>query len=170
MVWRLLTNVWYSININGVRHGFFKSSRGIKQGGPLSPSLFVIGAELLSKLMDNLIGLGFILYFIENKGPTINHLCYADDIILFSFCHSLSLNMMMDKLRLYEQVSRQLVNKRKSGFYTSAQDDDPRIPKIQRITGFPNCPFPIQYLGCPIYVGRKKIIYSTTRWQGKLCT
>lgn len=30
IIWRLMTNVWYSININGVRHGFFKSSRGIK--------------------------------------------------------------------------------------------------------------------------------------------
>nr|XP_016484268.1 PREDICTED: uncharacterized protein LOC107804843 [Nicotiana tabacum] len=105
MVWRLMTNVWYSININGIRYGFFKSSRGIKQGDPLSPSLFVIGAELLSKLMGSLIGSGFNPYFAEKKGPTITHLCYADDTILFSSCDSLSLNTMMEKLRLYEQVS-----------------------------------------------------------------
>nr|XP_016439478.1 PREDICTED: uncharacterized protein LOC107765354 [Nicotiana tabacum] len=94
--------------------------------------------------MDSLIGSGFNPYFTEKKGPTITHLFYADDTILFSSCDSLSLNMMMDKLRLYKQVSGQLLNKEKSGFYTSVQDDDPRISEIQRITGFPNCPFPIQ--------------------------
>lgn len=49
MIWKLMINIWYSININGRRYRFFKSNRGIKQGNPLSPSLFVISAELLSR-------------------------------------------------------------------------------------------------------------------------
>lgn len=148
-VWRLISNVWYSVNINGVRHGFFKSSRGIKQGDPISPSLFVIGAELLSRLMDSLVNSDFIPYAVDTKGPTITHLCYADDTIVFSSCESVSLELMMAKLAAYEQVSGQLVNKRKSGFYATFQDEDPRINDIRRITGFSPCQFPMQYLGCP---------------------
>lgn len=78
-----MSNVWYSVNINGVRHGFFKSSRGIKQGDPFSPSLFIIGAYLLSRLMDILLESDFISYSVDKNGPDITNLCYADDTILF---------------------------------------------------------------------------------------
>ncbi|XP_060210954.1 uncharacterized protein LOC132637966 [Lycium barbarum] len=36
IIWILLTNMWYSVMINGKRHGFFKSQRGVKQGDPIS--------------------------------------------------------------------------------------------------------------------------------------
>lgn len=41
-IWRLMSNNWYSILINEQSHGFLSSSRGLKQGDPLSPTLFII--------------------------------------------------------------------------------------------------------------------------------
>ncbi|XP_060185534.1 uncharacterized protein LOC132614994 [Lycium barbarum] len=164
---RLMNNVWYSVNINGVRHGFFKSNRGIKQGDPLSLSVFIIGTELLSRLTNSLMNTNFVPYFTERNGPKINHLCYTDDTILFSFCDPTSLELLMSKLNQYEQVSGQLVNKYKSGFYVPFKDDDPRINEIKRITGFSHCPFTMTYLGCPIYFGRKRVI--SNRLQGWQC-
>ncbi|XP_075080842.1 uncharacterized protein LOC107778314 [Nicotiana tabacum] len=105
-VWRTLSNVWYSVNINGGRYGFFKSTRGIKQGDPLSPSLFDTGAELLSRLMDKLVNDGFIPYVVDRKGPIITHSSYADDTVWFSTNDPESLKMMMDNLNIYEQCSR----------------------------------------------------------------
>lgn len=84
MVFRLISNKWYSININSIRHGFFKSSRGLKQGDPLSPSLFIIGAELLSRMLDHLPMDNFIPFCIDTGSPIITHLSYTDDTILFS--------------------------------------------------------------------------------------
>lgn len=65
MIWRILSNNWYNISLNGKSHGFFPSTRGVKQGDPLSLSLFIIAAEVLSRSLnqlhknDNFIGLGW---------------------------------------------------------------------------------------------------------------
>lgn len=164
IIWRLISNVWYSVNINGSIHGFFNSTRSLRQRDPLSPFLFLIGAELLSRLIESLNNYYFIPFSIDNCSPIISHLCYVDDIILFSSADPESLKMIMDKMETYEKISGQLVNKSKSGFYVKFKDDDPRINQIMQTTGFKHSKFPMQYLGCPIYIGRKKSFTSTTWW------
>lgn len=109
IIWWIISNKWYSVNINDTRHGFFKSSRGINQEDPLSPSFFVIGVELLTKLLDSLVNHNFIPFQVDKNSPNITHLCYADDTILFSLGDPLSLAMMMNKLDIYERyLSRRL--------------------------------------------------------------
>ncbi|XP_075112636.1 uncharacterized protein LOC142182308 [Nicotiana tabacum] len=162
------------------RHEFFNSSRGLRQGDPLSPSLFLIRAELYSRLMDSLNNHDFIPFSIDSHGLIISHLCYADDTILFFSTEPESLKIMMEKMETYEKISGQLVNKAKSSFYVNFQDDDTRINQIKQITGYNHYHFPMQYLGCPIYIGRKKVIYFNNMvaniakrlqgWQGKFLT
>ncbi|KAM3359454.1 hypothetical protein P3S68_019164 [Capsicum galapagoense] len=159
MIWRLLSDNWYSVNINGERHGFFKSSRGIKQGDPISPFLFIISSELLSVLIDQLKNKYFIPYTVDKGFPIITHLIFADDTILFSSGDPLSLMAMMNKLAIYEKYSGQLINRNKSCFIVGPNTSQSIINDIKQVTGYGQQKFPFDYLGAPIYNGRKKIVY-----------
>lgn len=83
---------------------FFKSTRGLKKGDPLSPSLFVIRVDLFSKLMDELLEDNFIFYSVDKGSPLITHLTFMNYTILFSFGDPLSITMMVKTLDTYEQV------------------------------------------------------------------
>ena len=82
-----ISTATFSILINGSPSGFFWSSRGLRQGDPLSPYLFVIGMEALSCLLKRAVEGNFIsgCRFGGRDGGeiVISHLLYADDTIIF---------------------------------------------------------------------------------------
>lgn len=101
-------------------HIFFKSSRGLKQGDPLSPTLFIIAAEVLSRGLNNLFKDGnYRGYGFPKWGVEINHLSYANDTILFSSTNDEPVKKMIKVLRGYNLVSRQLINREKGFFIPS---------------------------------------------------
>ncbi|XP_075099497.1 uncharacterized protein LOC142176265 [Nicotiana tabacum] len=158
IVFGLVSNNWYSILINGQAHGFFKSSRGIKQGDPVSPTLFILAAEALSRGLNALhTNLYFCGFGMPKWIPKINHLAYADDMIIFSSSDETSLMLIMQVLKAYENASGQLVNKTKSAVYLHHLTDMEVVGKVERITGIHRNDFPIIYLGCPIFYARRKL-------------
>ena len=117
MVWHLVSNIWFSVLINGSPHGFFKSSRSLRQGDPLSPSLFVIGAEVLSRGLNNLTTQpGFRGFSIPRGCPPVTHLAFADDVLIFSNGSTTALKQITRVLDTYQRVSGQLVNTQKCGY------------------------------------------------------
>lgn len=156
LIERCINSCWFSILINGTPAGFFKSSRGLRQGDPLSPSLFILAAEYLSRSLDNLIlGRRNMKYVTTRYGLEISHLAYADDVIVFTQAKRESLQQLVECLRHYEAASSQKVNMEKSQFYVD--DKHARwAHDIERIGGFQQGEFPFIYLGVPIFKGRKK--------------
>lgn len=159
-IWRLISNVWFSVLVNGASVGFFKSTRGIRQGDPLSPGLFIIGAEVLSRSLNALLEhRGFKCFSVPRGCPKITHLSYADDVLVFSSACSSSLRCVMQIIGGYEQISGQELNVKKCGFLV--HDKLPRhcVARVRRVTGFGLKSFPVQYLGCLLFVGRRKSQY-----------
>ena len=82
----------FSVMVNGSPTGFFQSSRGLRQGDPLSPYLFVIGMEGLSCLLKQAVEGNFIYgYKLGDRDGgelVISHLLYADDTIIFCEANS----------------------------------------------------------------------------------
>ncbi|XP_019242040.1 PREDICTED: uncharacterized protein LOC109222091 [Nicotiana attenuata] len=66
-------------------NGFFRSTRGVKQGDPLSPTLFILAAEAMSRGLNSLHSTRqFKSFGMPKWSPKINHLAYADDTIIFT--------------------------------------------------------------------------------------
>ena len=77
----------FSVLFNGTPTGFFRSSRGLRQGDPLSLYLFVIGIEVLSGLLQRAVEGNFLSGCkFEGRGgevSSISHLLHVDDTVLF---------------------------------------------------------------------------------------
>nr|XP_027064499.1 uncharacterized protein LOC113690699 [Coffea arabica] len=159
-IWRLVSNVWFSVLINGTPQGFFRSTRGLRQGDPLSPALFVIGSEALSRALNAMVEQRqFQPYKIPIGCPIVTHLAFADDVVIFTSGLKSSLRLVMRVVEDYCEVSGQKINKQKSAFLVHPRLSPYRCSIIRHLTGFQNRSFPIRYLGCPLYTGRRKKEY-----------
>ncbi|XP_020596531.1 uncharacterized protein LOC110036431 [Phalaenopsis equestris] len=73
-----------SVLINGKTHGFFKANRGLRQGHPLSPTIFIWALDYLSKIIDKPGNRKDYNTYLNRSKQDINHLIYAVDILIFS--------------------------------------------------------------------------------------
>jgi hypothetical protein len=72
--------------VNGSSSSFFNCSRGLRQGDPLSPLLFVVVMEALSKMFSVTVDSGCLSGFsVGSRLPVVNisHLLFADDTLVF---------------------------------------------------------------------------------------
>lgn len=132
----------------------------VKQGDPLSLTLFILAAEALSRGLNTLhLNLYFCGFELPEWSPNINHLTYVDDTIIFSSSDATSLQLIMKVLTAYEVASGQLINKAKSVVYMHHSTSDVVARKVERVTGIDRQEFPFVYLGFPIFYTRRKMDY-----------
>ena len=146
----------YSLSFNGSMHGFFKGQRGLRQGDPLSPYLFVLCLEYLSRDLGELQNNEEFNFHPKCGSLKITHLAFADDLVLFSRGDPISVSLLMEKLNHFGDCSGLKISFSKSSFYSagiSQLDTD----TIKGISGFSQGTFPFRYLGIPVAASRLTI-------------
>ena len=84
LVMMCVTTVTYEVLINGEPKGKITPTRGLRQGDPISPYLFLLCAEGLSALIRKKEDVGLLRGVGVSKfAPSISHLFFADDSIIF---------------------------------------------------------------------------------------
>jgi hypothetical protein len=147
----------FSILVNGSPSGHFSPERGLRQGDPLSPFLFILGMEVLSRLLlcqesqDLLKG----IKIARNCYP-ISHLLFADDFILFAKATSLVVVTLNSCLDLYCQWSGQAINTSKSLVHFSKNTATSSINSISGFFPFKRASISSKYLGLPFFFGKSK--------------
>ena len=106
MVMRCVSSVTYSIRINGKQRGYIIPTRGIRQGDPLSPYLFLLCAEGLSSLIRRAVKNGDMEGLaVSCGGPRLSYLYFADDSLIFCKASMDECNFLQRILQVYEQAS-----------------------------------------------------------------
>ena len=130
--------------------------RGLRQWDPISPALFVLAADYLSRALDKLIlGRKEMTFKSTLHYSDISHLAYADDILIFTQASTRAIRRLKSCLKMYEKTSGQQISIPKSNFYIAEAHED-WAETIHSRGGFTQGTFPFMYLGVPIYWGNKR--------------
>ncbi|KAL0011422.1 hypothetical protein SO802_006530 [Lithocarpus litseifolius] len=106
LIMKCISTVSYSVIINGAVHGCILPTRGLRQGDPLSPYLFLLCVDGFSSLIkdatrnQSLSGVS-----ICRRCPMVTHLFFADDSLLFCKANEQECHKLIEMLELYEVAS-----------------------------------------------------------------
>ena len=152
-----VTAVKYSVLVNGSPEGIITPARGLRQGDPLSPYLFILCAEVLSHLMTRaMMDRSLLGVKISNNAPAVNHLLFADDSLFFSLANERAAKKLKTIFSIYEAVSGQAINLTESSITFGAKVNPTVKTKMRSLLGIFNEGGIGKYLGLPEQVGSKK--------------
>ncbi|XP_075483594.1 uncharacterized protein LOC142523746 [Primulina tabacum] len=150
-------SVTYSFTLNGDIVGNFVPSRGLRQGDPLSPYLFVLCAHGLSCALLSLEERKVLTGVrISTSCPAITHLFFANDSLLFFRATMTDCEAIRNCLLSYERASRQLINFEKSSLSFSPNTDEQLAETIKDRLAISRVQGHDVYLGLPVLSTRNK--------------
>ena len=145
----------FSVLINGSPSGFFQSSRGLRQGDPLSPYLFVIAMEVFSSMLRRAISGGFLSGWRvrgrSGEGFQISHLLFADDALVFCEESLYQMTYINWLFMWFEACSGLKINLEKSELILMGKVHDREGLTLElgcKVDGLPSC-YPGLPLGAP---------------------
>lgn len=113
-MWGCMRNVSYSFLINGSPRGKVIASRGLRQGDSLSPFLFLLVVDVLSRMVSKCVEGELIEPFEVGKDKvTLSHLQFVDDTRFFCFGNDNSFLMLNHVLAFFEEMLGLKINRGK---------------------------------------------------------
>ena len=152
-----VTTPTFSILMNGKPYGMIHPSRGIRQGDPLSPYLFLLFVKGFTALLAKVEIEGRIKGVSICRGaPRITNLLFVDDSLLFCQATQNEGQAVMGVLQTYAQALGQCVNLEKSSVYFSSNTINSQRQQMLQILGVKEVERFESYLGLPTLIGRTK--------------
>jgi len=157
MVMACVESASFSILINGSPQGCVKSSRGLRQGDPISPYLFLFVTEGLMGLLRQAESTNLLRGHLICRGaPPISHLLFADDSIFFCKASKEQARVIKKILKDYEEASGQQVNFSKSTITFGRGIQQHRKDEILLELDIREILAQDKYLGLPTHVSKSK--------------
>ncbi|XP_026458657.1 uncharacterized protein LOC113359200 [Papaver somniferum] len=157
IIFQRISSVSFSVLIKGSPGESFAPSRSIRQGDCLYPYIFILCMDILSQILlkaesDNKIH-GFR---IRKNSPSITHLFFADDYMLFSKASIVYARNLMQILNKFAKASGKAINFDKSGFFTSSNMHHKHDKLLSRTLGIKYLSSYEKYLGTPLFINRDR--------------
>ncbi|KAK9939901.1 hypothetical protein M0R45_016581 [Rubus argutus] len=163
LIMSCISSTSFQICFNGQLTESFQAQRGIRQGDPLSPYIFVLCMEKLSHLIQSAVDNGdWKAVKTSQSGPRISHLFFADDLMLFAEASHNQAYILKDCLDKFCSKSGQSVSFEKSLIFCSPNTGNELATDISNICGSPLTDDLGKYLGMPLIHSRvNKHTYSS---------
>ncbi|KAL9685346.1 hypothetical protein QQ045_022795 [Rhodiola kirilowii] len=157
-VMHCVRSVTYHVKVNGHVSQKITPRRGLRQGDPISPYLFLFCSELLSAKLSAAVSqqrISGVKFGVG--GPIVSHLFFADDSIFFIKADAAEADALKNILSQYEMTSGQRINLEKSEvvFSSSTPLDIQRTISGRLMVN--QASSHSRYLGLPLVVGQRKI-------------
>lgn len=130
-----VTTTKFSLKVNGGNYGYFEGRRGLRQGDPISPLLFVMIMEYLSRILGKMSALPNFRFHPMCKKQKLTHLIFADDLMIFCKGNETSIKRVMETLKHFSETTGLEANIDKSNLFIAGVDAATK-ERLQSITGF----------------------------------
>jgi mannosylglycoprotein endo-beta-mannosidase len=131
----------------------------VRQGDPLSPLLFCLAEEVLSRGISRLVAQGKLHLIKGTRNIKVpSHSFYADDLMIFCKGNLAGLRHLKDLFDRYAIESGQVINNSKSTIFSGSITPG-RLNLIVQLLNFNIGSLPFNYLGVPIFKGKPKVIH-----------
>lgn len=152
-----VTTVSYRIKVNGELSKRFSPERGLRQGDPLSPYLFLLCAEGLYALLNKAEEEGRLHGIKICRGaPSVSHLLFADDSLIMFRANGDEAQELQNVLNQFEECSGQMVNKDKSAILFCPNTSVEKKNSVMQALNIQRVTMNEKYLGLPVQVGQSR--------------
>lgn len=109
-----IKDVSYSVLLNGEATPFFLSERGLRQGCPLSPLLFLLIMEGLSRSIIVAQNINELVGIKISENFYLTHLLFVDDVLIFLNGSIGDSSVLHNIFKLFQQATGMMINEGKS--------------------------------------------------------
>ncbi|XP_019265436.1 PREDICTED: uncharacterized protein LOC109242998 [Nicotiana attenuata] len=149
LIMECVSTVSYSLLINEGLTPKFQAKKGLRQGDPMSPYLFILVMEYLNRSLKQLKSNSDFNYHPKCARLGIVHICFADDLLMCCRADKVSIELIMTQFEKFSTASGLQANMEKSSFYVAGISNQHKQKILEKLK-FTNGEIPFKYLGVPL--------------------